>query len=268
MLKLMKYEFRKMRTPLLVLLLILVGLEGGFLAGHFLNHGSQRLRDLMGICFGLINILTFAVYGYILVAGIASYSRELKDRTGYLVFMAPVRPIAIVLSKLLFTILTAVLLAALFGAVTWLDYRLLLGPLKIDETIVGQFNLFGRVALNNAAFDVKQIALELGYLGATVLIGILLMMCTVYLAITLSATLLQNRKGFLRALVSVALFFALSYGSGKLSELVNRAVVPNGVIGTTGQLLQAAGAMLGLSLVLSLVFAILSASLLKRKVSL
>ena len=93
MIRLMKYELRKMRTPLLIMLLILAVLQAGFMLGEYLDR-----ENLAFICLWLISMLAFAVYGYILISGVVSYSRELKDRTGYLVFMAPVRPISIVLS--------------------------------------------------------------------------------------------------------------------------------------------------------------------------
>ena len=110
MLKLMKYEFRKMRTTLLIMLAALAALEAGYLIG-------DKLHDyrVVGVSLGLLTALVFAVYVYILIAGIVSYSRELNDKTGYMTFMTPVSPLGVVSSKLLFTILAAVAATALFG---------------------------------------------------------------------------------------------------------------------------------------------------------
>ena len=43
-------------------------------------------------------------------------------------------------------------------------------------------------------------------------------MCSAYLAITLSATLLQNKKGFLRGLISLVLFLLLTWGGSWISQ--------------------------------------------------
>ena len=66
----------------------LATLEVGFIAGLALNKNT-----MMAVCLGLITLLVFLVYLYIVVAGIASYDRELREKSGYLVFMVPVRPI-------------------------------------------------------------------------------------------------------------------------------------------------------------------------------
>jgi hypothetical protein len=57
-----------------------------------------------------------------------------------------------------------------------------------------------------------------GFTAASILLEVLLTMCTAYLAITLSATLLQNKKGFLKGLISIVLFVALSWGSSWLAQ--------------------------------------------------
>ena len=103
---------------LLGLLVGLVALELGFIAGQKLNK-----PELMTICLSLIVLLTFAACAYLVIAGIASYSQELREKCGYLVFMAPVQPVSIVASKLLFIALMALAATALFGTAGYLDFR-------------------------------------------------------------------------------------------------------------------------------------------------
>ena len=128
MLKLMKYEFRKTRTTLLIMVAALVALEAGFLIG-------DRIDDyrIAGVCLGLLTALVFAVYVYILIAGITSYSREINDKTGYMTFMVPVSPMGIVVSKLLFTVLAALVITALFGGAVYYDYAQLFKRLDFDK---------------------------------------------------------------------------------------------------------------------------------------
>ena len=260
MLKLMKYEFRKLRTTLLCLLGTLAALEIGFLAGLQLHKSS-----LLAVSISLITVLVFLVYAYIILAGMASYSRELNEKSGYLIFLAPVRPIGVVLSKLLFTALAALAVTGLFGLVVFWDYRMLLSRIDIDPQYIDQFNLMLRFGLGADA-TLQQILQVAGYTALSVLIQIMLTMCTAYLAITLSATLLQNKKGFLRALISLVLFVALSWGSGRLSQ---RLFYDRFTIGATA--LQLSGT-LGWSALFNLglcaAFAAASAWLLNKKVDL
>ena len=261
MLKLMKYEFRKLRTALLAMLGLLIVLEIGFLIGV-----NGEKPDWTAVCLGAISILVFVMYAYILLAGMASYSRELKEKSGYLIFMTPVKPIGIVLSKLLFTAVAAIAATCVFGATAYFDYRMLFDRLDIDPKMLEQINMVLRFGLNANA-SVQQILLRAAYFTGTVLIEVLLTMCTAYLAITLSATLLQNKKGFLRALISLVLFAALSWGSGKLTQLLLYSRV-NDVSATLREYMRTLGLSALLNAALCAVFASIAAWLLDKKVNL
>ena len=261
MLKLMKYEFRKLRTTLLALLGVLAALEISFLVGV-----AQDKSSLTAVSVILLMVLTFLVYAYILLAGMASYSRELKDKSGYLIFMTPVSPLGVVLSKLLFTALASLVITALFSAVAWLDIRHLMNSLNLGKEELEQVNLILRFGLNANA-DIWQILRVIGYYVGTILIEVMLTMCTAYLAITLSATLLQNKKGFLRALISLVLFVGLTWGSSWITQrlLYDRV---SGFNADPGQLVGILGWSLLLNAAFSAVFTAASVWLLDRKVDL
>ena len=260
MLKLMKYEFRKWRTTLLALLAGLVALEVGFIVGLKLDRPT-----LMTVCLSLIGLLTFAAFAYLVIAGIAGYSQELREKCGYLIFMAPVRSISIVVSKLLFIALVALTATALFGAAGWLDARYLLSRANLDAQTMENLNSMLRFGLKTDA-TVQQILQMAGFSAASVLLEVLLTMCTAYLSITLSATLLQNKRGFLKGLISIAIFIALSWGS---SWLAQKLLYERVALGTT---LEQFKATLGWSLLMNFVlcslFAGVSAWLLDKKVDL
>lgn len=260
MFKLMKYEFRKLRTALVVMVCALAALEIGFVLGTLLKRDG-----VAAICLGLITVLTFLVYAYIVLAGMASYSRELKEKSGYLIFMAPVTPLGVVLSKLVFTLLASLAATALFALTAYLDFRYLIGRMNIDPQALEQVNMALRFGLKANA-DVFQLLRMAGFAVVTVLIQIMLTMCCAYLAITLSATLLQNRKGFLRGLISLVLFFAITWGS---SWLGNRLIYDGVDLNATyDQMKGAVGWSLLLNFCLASVFAGASAWLLDRKVDL
>lgn len=259
MFKLMKYEFRKMRTVLGIMCLALVALEIGFIAGNRLNN-----PEVMGISLGLLMMLTFAAYLYVLLAGISSYARELNDKTGYMVFMAPVTPAAVVASKLIFTILTALVMGALFGGAAFYDLTVLFKDMDWDPRVYQQVNEAFRIYAGNGQLSLTGLLLNIGVIAATVIIEVMSVMCASYLAITLAATLLQNKKGFWRFLLSLVLFFALQYGMNAVKDLV---------LGTpSAQNMQEAASYLGLDLAVEggfcVLFAAASAVLLDRKVSL
>ena len=260
MLKLMKYEFRKWRTTLLALLIGLAALELGFIAGLKLNK-----PELMTVCLSLIALLTFAAFAYLVIAGIASYSQELREKSGYLIFMAPVRPIGVVLSKLLFIALAALAATALFGAAGYLDFRYLLGKLNLDARTMENLNAMMRFGLKTDA-TVQQVLQMVGFSAASVLLEILLTMCTAYLAITLSATLLQNKRGFLKGLISFALFIGLSWGSSWLAQKLLYERVRFGA--EINEFRAVLGGSLLLNFALCAIFAGVSAWLLDKKVDL
>ena len=261
MLKLMKYEFRKSRTVLLGMLAALAALEAGYLAGN-----AAKNYRVMGVCLGLLTALMFAVYFYILIAGIASYSRELNDKTGYMAFMAPVSPLGIVVSKLLFTILAALTVTALFGAAVYFDYAIQFRRLGTGADVFRQidftFTMFTGSLGENVSLS--RVLLAIGFEAGVVLIGILLALCTAYLAITLSATLLQNKRGFLRGLVSLLFFLALNYVTDRVGGRVSSDATPD----SFGMLIRLLGARATVDFAFAALFAGASAWLLDRRVSL
>ena len=260
MFKLMKYEFRKLRATLLIMLGALAALEVGFIVGITMDK-----KGILTACLIMVSILVFVVYAYILLAGMASYARELKEKSGYLIFMTPVSSVGIVLSKLLFTMLAALVATAVFSAAAYLDYRAVIGRMNISPDIMNQINLMLRFGLNANADFLQILRMGCFYL-ATMLIEIMLTMCTAYLAITLSSTMLQNKKGFLRGLISLLLFGALTWGGNWLSQRLfyDRVAVSTPFAEMTGTI---AWSLL-FNLVLCAAFIGVSAWLLDRKVNL
>lgn len=268
--KLMKYEFRKIRSTLLVMVLGLIVLELVFL------YGVHAMKDVpIAISTVLITWLTFGVYLYILVSGIVGYSRELSNRTGYLAFMTPVRPIGIVLSKLVFTALIAIAVTALFGAGAYLDYRFLLRRANIGADKLRQASFIMEMLLDveGLSANLMSYARFIIYAAVSMLCGMLLIMCTAFLAITLSATVLENRKGFLRGFLSFVFFAALSYGTTRLTGEVSGALLAAPETAdlaylNSANMTAALAATIALQLILGGAFAALSALLLDRRVSL
>ena len=179
--------------------------------------------------------------------------------------MAPVGPLGVVLSKLLFTALAALVATALFGVTAYFDIRMLMNRMDLDPRLLDQINTMLRLGLKANA-TVQQILGQVCFWTLTVLIEVILIMCTAYLAITLSATLLQNKKGFLRALISLVLFLALTWGSNWLAQklLYDRIAID----ATLEQMRGVIGWSLLMNAVLCALFTGASAWLLDRRVNL
>ena len=262
MIKLIKYEFRKMRTTLLTLLLVLAALEVVFLIG--MNADNEKMY---GISMGVIGFLVFGVYGYVLIAGVVGYARELSNRTGYLLFMAPVRPLSIIIGKLFATLAIAVGAVAVFGAVAYFDLDMLLTKLEVfDGPYLNMFDALLHT-IGGAEFGITQILLALCYAALIVLIDMLLFISTAYLAITLAVTLLENKKGFVRGLVSVALYIGLNIGVSQLAGVLMLTNM-NRRFDTVMEVLITLWPLLALYLGVSILFCWLSSVLLDKKVSL
>ena len=85
MLKLTKYEFRKnMSAPAILLIVI------GILEIVFLCCLAVGKESYVGLSFGIQSVVMMFSYFIILVLSISSYSRELKSKSSYMTFMAPV----------------------------------------------------------------------------------------------------------------------------------------------------------------------------------
>ena len=85
MLKMMKYEYRRGIFPLLVVITALAAAELLFLIGIF---AEKDLLTGLGITFLVLG--GWASFMFVLIYGVIIYSQDLKNKTGYMVFMTPI----------------------------------------------------------------------------------------------------------------------------------------------------------------------------------
>lgn len=200
MLKLLKYEFRKGLTGLLIMLGVTAALEGYFLYGLYINAEDGWHAALAAM---LLAFMTMAMSIFVLIRGVTSYSGELKSRSAYLIFMTPHSTLKIVASKFLYTFVLGLLMAVLYGALGLLDVGLLLE--KFGE--LGEVITLIEESMAEMGFHLNQ------YVFAVVL-GLLLVMlyalsfcAAAYLAVTISHTLFRD-KGW-RWVAALLLFWGL-----------------------------------------------------------
>ena len=201
MLKMMKYEYRRGVFPLLVVITALAAAELLFVIGIF---AEKDLLAGLGIIFLVMG--GWASFMFVLIYGVIIYSQDLKNKTGYMVFMTPISNYKIIGAKLLSILLTGATLVVFLGLLIVVDYNLL----KSHNGGVGTRGLsIGSVIANVAGFIVVA------------LIQFYTMITIAYLAVSLSSTVLQNKKikGVVSFILFVALYVLVSYIAYKLPHL-------------------------------------------------
>lgn len=211
MFRLSKYELRKNRTALLVLLAGLLALEVGFL----ISMQGDKENTVVLWASGLI-LYAVVCYFAVFIFAITNYYREINSKTSYLVFMAPVSSLGIILSKMLTVLVLGVILAGALGALGYLDLALFLT--QFDE-----YKSMGEVISE----VMKQFGINTGELLSTILFSLLTFLLSVfstvamlYLCITLAATLLQNSK--LKLVLTIVLFVLGMVAESKIQNAIGK----------------------------------------------
>jgi hypothetical protein len=210
MCKLLKYEFRKSMTALLVMLGVTAALEGYFLYGVYVNpedmwHAALAASLLLG--------MTVAMSVFVFVRGVTSYASELKSRSAYLIFMTPHSTLKIVASKFLFTFVLGLLAAAVYGALGLLDITLLLAEFgELEETLTAIHAAMTELGLH---LDQAVLAVVLAFL--MVMLYVLSLCAMAYLAVTLSHTLFRDKSW--RWLAALGFYWALTQLLGLVNGL-------------------------------------------------
>ena len=230
MLKLVKYEVRRNRNWMIIVLLAAIALQGYFLGASYLKNEEHMVMSGMFLVMATV----FVVYA-LLIAGVSMYSRELSAKSSYLTFMTPNSATKILGAKVLTVAFLCVGFAALLmGFAAW-DYQILRGqyPQLNMMFLLSQFNMRS-VGIDMTIQEVIWMLVQFG-MGAVVTFFTTVMIA--YLAITLSATVLQNKKfkWLISGLLFAAIFFGMQWVMGKIPmtgnyssmQAVLRSLIPH-----------------------------------------
>lgn len=255
MLKLIKYEFRKNRTGLLVMLAVAAGLFLLAPAGRALEREGMMAASVV-----LLMLYSMAAYVFVLVRGIIAYSNELKTRTGYLLMMVPRSTMSILFSKLLFTLFFALLM--MFVSVLALGGA---GGILIAEVYSarGLMDVL-RIAMLQVGLSMDALLSTAAFFVLAVMASVLTLVSVSYLSVTLSATVLQ--QGRLRGVVEAVIFIALMILTSWITNLVGPD--ETALYRTLREALRALLPSIYLNLAFTAGFTALSAYVLRKKVSL
>ncbi len=198
MFKLIKYEYRKDLVLYIVLFAVLLVLEAyllfGILSGQDAHLAISIVLFVLGASAGIL---------FIFIMGVVSYAREINSKYSYMTFMTPSSAFQVVGAKYLSLFFATALASGLYVFFIYLDYRLV--ALKYGD-VIDTMKMLEDV-LSIMGINANSILIAL--LASLFLewIGIFVTVSYAYLAITLSATILANKKG--KGWLAVGLFVAI-----------------------------------------------------------
>ena len=189
MLKSMKYELLKFKTDILFMGGIFLIIELAFLIGIALNNEKMYVISVTGLSFFTIGCVFF-----IFISGILAYGRDLKEKSGYLVFMTPVSSYRVIGAKLLMLLVESLVFLAGLAVFFPLDMTLTLrtfGNASWEDVL----NEFARMFGAGSREEVLYFLTELLSMLILLFVFFYMVMTIVYFSISMSATILQNKKG-------------------------------------------------------------------------
>ena len=196
--KTIKYELRRNLSSYIVLLVIFGLIEAGFIIGIFSDNSK-----LTAITFVLLMFASFAMYFYVLFSSVSAYKRDIETKQGFMVFMTPVSTFSIIGAKLIVTLITGFGCVLLIGLCFALDWHLLLDKVAGLENFVDIMNDFMK-AMNIPTDKILLAAVAAIFVF---LLSFYLLVTLAYLAVSLSNTLLSNKKG--KGLIGFVFFIVL-----------------------------------------------------------
>lgn len=258
MFKMIKYEFRKHITSIIILLIVYGLLEAVFLYGRFADNEKALLISML-----LLALLIFVSYIFILVLGISTYNQELKSKSGYLVYMTPISYYHIIGAKLLYTLFAGVGFAALIFLLLTINYSMLADTYNLDD-FATSFNFI--LTTLGSQYSIGTLILMTLVQIISMLIGFFMIVTVAYLAISLSTTILENSKakGFLSFFIFMVIIILIAYVENLIPDIYDSS---NQVL-TVGQAVINQLPNLGISLIVAVASFIGSGTLLSKHISL
>lgn len=216
MLKLMKYELRKTWFTKAVLLGITAVAELAFLYGLYGENETTLSISVL--------LLTFLAFGGLLIMGLESIvtlHRDMNTRQSYMLFMTPNSCYRILGAKVLECGASILLAGAFFLALGVLDITLLFGKMgqlnqlwEMIKELLSSFTIGGR----KIEIDLRSVAAVIFQLST----AWISMVTTAYLAVVISAALLNGRKH--NGIISFLFFLLLSWFTGWITQTLTAPI--------------------------------------------
>lgn len=218
MVKTMKYEFVRNRVVLLSLLGVMGGAELFYLVGIL---SGKNTTISLGLIFLILG--AGAVYFTIWLQGLISFGRDLREKTGYMVFLTPVSPYRIVIAKLLVALIELSFTGFFLTLLMTVDLKILYAkyekPLSIIKTVAG---FLGVTPDDLLAAGIVAVV--------TSLISVLTLYTIAYLCSALSAVFSGGKGGqrgvtILLVVIMVIVYYVISLNLPEIDNNVRNLVV-------------------------------------------
>lgn len=211
----LKYEIKKSRFMMLIVGIIIGGLEIAYLIGFFGFKFAQneKLNDIFTSIWALSTVLLIVAACCSMLVGVLYsvllYNNDIRKKSGYMLFLTPTPTWQWILAKILMGVLATAVLVIAFAILGIADILLFIPELD-DTSFIGQL----LIPLRDMIFDnVGSVSLFL----LNLILQIVVMITTIYLAIAMSKTLLGNKK--IGTFVAFVFWIALEILQSAISSL-------------------------------------------------
>lgn len=211
----LKYEIKKSRFMMLIVGIIIGCLEIAYLIGFFGFKFAQneKLNDIFTSIWALSTVLLIVAACCSMLAGalysVLLYNSDIRKKSGYMLFLTPTPTWQWILAKILMGLLATAVLVVVFAVLGIADILLFIPELD-DTSFIGQL----LIPLRDMIFDnVGSVSLFL----LNLILQIVVMITTIYLAIAMSKTLLGNKK--IGTFVAFVFWIALEILQSAISSL-------------------------------------------------
>lgn len=198
MLRLIKYQYRK-DLPMYIVIFSVIMALASYLA---LSIAAESEFNMVFAMILYILCGSGAVI-FIMILGVISYSKEINSKSSFMTFMTPLSTFEIVGAKYITLIVTTVVTTALYAGGGYLN--IMLAVAKFNEINDIRDMLDYMLTLFDSSFT--EIMSTFFVAVFSVWLTILLTVSYAYLAITLSSTILANRRG--KGWLAVGLFVGI-----------------------------------------------------------
>lgn len=206
--KLIKYEFRKQLLSKIVVAFVIAGLEVFFFLGILTSNG-----DWIGTALALFIMAAVFSLIYFSFEAIITYSNDLKTKQSYMIFLTPCNMFQVVGAKLITTIVQIVLVGSIYLVVGVLDGLVVVAKYGTIKQVIEVIRTFF-----DTLSGVEIRLTEIIFLIMMFLVTWLVFVAMAMFAITLSTTVLSNRK--FKGVLSIALYFFIDWLVMKVASLV------------------------------------------------
>lgn len=200
---------------MLIVGIIIGGLEIAYLIGFFGFKFAQneKLNDIFTSIWALSTVLLIVAACCSMLAGslysVLLYNSDIRKKSGYMLFLTPTPTWQWILAKILMGLLATAVLVVVFAVLGIADILLFIPELD-DTSFIGQL----LIPLRDMFFD--NIGTMVLFL-LNMILQIVVMITTIYLAISMSKTLLGNKK--IGTFVAFVFWIALEILQSAISSL-------------------------------------------------